>query len=281
VSARAVPGPLADAAGCVRIGVVLGALPAQAVVEAEASLVAGLVDRLAGGSGDVAATALTPVESAALELFALAALDGARRAVPRLEERLAPRIVRAAPVPEGAACVELEITAGELTGRARLLVAPAALRTLEDPADPASAAAVAVGASLRSGATALAPGELDALAPGDVVLLDAPPGPRHALVLPGGFRAAGTLEESTFHVEETSMSDRNAEIPVTLEVELARFPVPLADLARLEPGAVLTLPVDRRGLVTLRAGDHAVARGELVDVDGTVGVRILSVGAAP
>ncbi len=77
------------------------------------------------------------------------------------------------------------------------------------------------------------------------------------------------------------MTDIAAAVPVLLEVELARVPLPLAELARLEPGAALPLAIDRRGLVTLRVGDRAVARGELVDVDGAVGVRIVSLGDAP
>jgi type III secretion system YscQ/HrcQ family protein len=82
-------------------------------------------------------------------------------------------------------------------------------------------------------------------------------------------------------VEETIMSGRHAQLPVMLEVELARVEVPLAELARLEPGAVLPLAIDRRGLVTLRAGERALARGELVDVEGAVGVRIVSLEIAP
>ncbi len=61
---------------------------------------------------------------------------------------------------------------------------------------------------------------------------------------------------------------------MTLEVELCRVELPLAELARLAPGAVLPLAIDRRGRVTLRAGEQAVARGELVEVDGALGVRV-------
>ena len=68
---------------------------------------------------------------------------------------------------------------------------------------------------------------------------------------------------------------------MVLEVELARVEVTLAELARLEPGATLPLALDRRGLVTLRAGERAIARGELVDVDGAVGVRVVSLEVAP
>ncbi len=77
------------------------------------------------------------------------------------------------------------------------------------------------------------------------------------------------------------MTDVAACLPVMLEVELARVALPLAELARLEPGAALPLAIDRRGLVTLRVGDRAVARGELVDVDGAVGVRIVALGGEP
>jgi type III secretion protein Q len=57
--------------------------------------------------------------------------------------------------------------------------------------------------------------------------------------------------------------------------------VPLAELARLEPGAAIPLGIDRRGVVTLRIGERPVARGELVDVDGAIGVRVLSLHGEP
>jgi type III secretion protein Q len=68
---------------------------------------------------------------------------------------------------------------------------------------------------------------------------------------------------------------------VSLQVDLGSVAVPLRELARLEPGGVLPLPIDRSGLVTLRLGERALARGELVDLDGAVGVRIVAVEAAP
>ena len=127
---------------------------------------------------------------------------------------------------------------------------------------------------MRGGAAALTPEELEALSAGDVMVLDGGAEPR-ALVLPGGARLSGRLEDEAFHVEEVEMTQRIAQLPVVLEVELARVEMTLAELARLEPGATLPLALDRRGLVTLRAGERAVARGELVDVDGAVGVRII------
>ena len=77
------------------------------------------------------------------------------------------------------------------------------------------------------------------------------------------------------------MNERTAQLPVRLEVELARVEISLAELARLAPGAALPLALDRRGLVTLRVGDRILGRGELVDVDGAPGVRVLSLEGSP
>jgi type III secretion system YscQ/HrcQ family protein len=68
-----------------------------------------------------------------------------------------------------------------------------------------------------------------------------------------------------------------ADAPIELVVELARFEVPLGELAALAPGAVLGTGRAIGERVTLRAGDRALALGELVDIEGEVGVRILAV----
>jgi type III secretion protein Q len=146
-------------------------------------------------------------------------------------------------------------------------------------AGPALAAPVV--ASVRTGGVPLAPEELDLLSPGDVILIDPPGEAPDALVLPGGARLSGRLADGALHVEEVLVNERNAALPVRLEVELARVEVTLAEIARLAPGVALPLGLDRRGLVTLRVGDRAVARGELVDVDGAIGVRILSLEVGP
>ena len=283
ISARAVPGRAAPGAAVARVALDLGALPGSAVLEVDAALVVALVDRLAGGAGAAAsATALTPVEASALELFALAALDGAC-GVAGIEERLAPRLARTIVEPASPLAVELAVGAGGTRGRARLLVAPAVVHALRGdgaPSAPVATATAPVPASVRAASVALSDDERAALACGDVIVLDGPAEPV-ALVFPGGLRAAGRLADGTFHVEETKMTERQAQVPVTLEVELARVDVPLGELARLEPGAALPLAIDRRGLVTLRVGERAFARGELVEVDGAVGVRILSLEVTP
>jgi type III secretion protein Q len=280
IEARPVPGVPAPRALAARVALDLVALPAPAVLEVEPQLVVRLVSRLAGGDGapDPAA-ALTPVEATALELLALTALDGAC-AVTAVDAVLAPRLARGVREPSGALAVELTVDAAGLRGRARLLVPPAAVRALAGEPD-LPRASVVLPASVRRGAAILRRDELEALAPGDVVLVDAADGPA-ALVLPGGARALGQLDgDDRFHVEETTMAVRISELPVRLEVELARVELTLGALAALAPGAALPLALDRRGEVVLRAGERAIARGELVDIDGAIGVRILSVEGTP
>jgi type III secretion protein Q len=280
VRGRAVPARPASRAAVARVAIELSALPGLAVLEVEPALVVALVDRLAGGAGAKGvATALTPVESAALELLTLIAVDGACR-VGRIEELLAPRLARSAADATGALAVELDVTAGQTLGRGRLLVPAAAVRALAGPASiDGAAAGLRLSASVRGGAVALTTDELDALSPGDVLVVEAAREVR-AVVLPGGLRAVGRADDDGFHVEEIAMTERHSQLPVTLEIELGRIDVTLGDLTRLEPGATLPLGLDRRGLVTLRAGERVIARGELVDVEGAVGVRILSLEVA-
>lgn len=280
LTGRALPGRALPRGGAARVVIELGALPGAAILEVDPSLVVRTVDLLAGGTGETSlATSLTPVEATALELLALGALEGAC-GVAEVEAALAPRLARGGPEPVSPLGIELEISAGPVRGRARLLLPHAAVAALAGRPELGSSR-LRLPASIRRGTAALSAAELDALAPGDVVVVDAPADGRDALVLPGGLRALGRFEDDVFHLEETIMSERHAQLPVLLEVELARVEVPLAELARLEPGAVLPLAVDRRGLVTLRAGERAVARGELVDVEGAVGVRILTLEVAP
>jgi type III secretion protein Q len=279
IRGRATPGVPAPRAATARLSLELAAVPSAALLEVEPALVIALVDVLAGGTGAVPpATALTPVEAAALELFALSALDGAC-SIPPIEEALAPRLSRAGAEPPSALAVELDISAGAVVGRGRLLVPAAAVRALDAPGT--FDAVVPLPVSVRSGRAPLSRDELAALSEGDVVVLEGPGEPADALVLPGGARFTGRLREGCFEVEEVTMTERSSNVSVLLEVELARVEVPLSEIARLQPGAALPLAIDRRGLVTLRVGERTVARGELVDVDGAVGVRILAAEVGP
>ena len=276
------PTVAAPARPLIQLAVELGALPGSALLEVEPALVARLVGLVSGGGEPVVgATGLTALEASTLELLVLAAVDGVA-GLPAVAERLAPRLVRDAPPPRSPLAIDLELAAGGVSGRARLLLPPAAVLALAGDAPPGEAlAAFPVFASLRGGTAPLLPAELGALAPGDVVLADPPPPGRHRLVFPGGFTAVGTVSDGTFHLEATTMETPLAQIPILVEVELERVPLTLGDLSRLAPGATLPVRLDPRGLVTLRIGERPLGRGELVEIDGAVGVRVLSLETPP
>lgn len=67
------------------------------------------------------------------------------------------------------------------------------------------------------------------------------------------------------------------DLPVTLAVELGRVNLSLSRLADLAAGDVLPLGRHAREPVELTSGSRLVARGELVQIDTELGVRILSV----
>jgi len=75
--------------------------------------------------------------------------------------------------------------------------------------------------------------------------------------------------------EVTHVDPALSELPVELEVELARVPLSLAELGALQPGAVLSLRVSAGDPVFLRAGDRRIGRAELVEVEGEVAARVL------
>jgi type III secretion protein Q len=284
VRGRILPG-VPEPGACALVPVELTALAGQATLAVDCGFAARLAQRVAGAAGSFpSATSLTPVERAVVELAVLGALDGIA-AETDIEAALAPRLGLRGGTPVRPLCVELHVTAAGIQGRALLFLPQEALRAFSRIVElPEPLGAVAVSASLRSGSAALAASEVAALRPGDVVILDGSPGDAASLLLPGGLRAIGRLEGDSLEVREVDIADSDLgedDLPVVLDVELASVPVPLRDIARIAPGAVLLLGLDRDGRVTLRIGERAVARGELVDVDGSVGVRVLAMEPSP
>jgi hypothetical protein len=247
----------------------------------ERAFASRLAERVAGGTGRARhSAALEPAERAVMELAVLGAQDSIAGET-GIESALAPRLgVRGSPSSAGA-CVELTISAGGTTGRAYLVLPGAALQALPRPEEPPPGSGdLSVPASLVSGRATLPPSEVEALSPGDVVLLDGDESGRAELRLPGGASMSGELSGRGLAVRTVEPGGAGApagSAPVTLEVELAAVAVPLRELVRIVPGAVLPLGVDRRGRIRLRLGGTPIAEAELVEVEGTVGVRILSV----
>jgi flagellar motor switch/type III secretory pathway protein FliN len=63
-------------------------------------------------------------------------------------------------------------------------------------------------------------------------------------------------------------------LPVDVDVVIARTAATLADIASWRSGEVVAFPVRIGELVEVRAGGRVVARGELCDVEGQLGVRV-------
>ena len=116
--------------------------------------------------------------------------------------------------------------------------------------------------------------------------------PAEAVPHSGGGRliVTSTLETGPIPTETPSMSPASeppqpstgagtapAEIPVTLVVELGRVNLTLARLADLKPGDVVELGRHSREPVELTSGGRLVARGELVQIDTELGVRVTHV----
>jgi flagellar motor switch protein FliN len=75
----------------------------------------------------------------------------------------------------------------------------------------------------------------------------------------------------------TSATATQPEVPVTLVVELGRLNLTLTRIGELKPGDVVELGRHAREPVELTSNGRLVARGELVQIDTDLGVRITSV----
>ena len=282
VSGRLLPG-LPEPAGVALVPVELTAIAGIASLAIDRAFAARLTERVAGGHrgsepGIGGCTgALSAAERTVVELAVLGALD-AVAAGTGIEQALAPRLALRGGVPHRPLFVELTVSAGGARGRVLLLLPEAALRALRGPPClPPALGDIPIRGTVRVGEAALDARDAEALAPGDVLLLDPPPDETATLHLRGGLATRGRLAGDSLEVTEVDVPEgengaRSA--PVLLEVELAAVTVPLREVARIAPGVVLPLGLDRSGQVTLRIGGRAVARGELVEVDGTVGVRV-------
>jgi len=285
--------------------VALGGPGADGVLELDPRLASALAAARIGASGpDVPVLAATRFERALLGellLTVLAALREKGQAESRWRPRLveigaaraeAERRLKSAP----AAVVELDLESPLVRGRVvfhlpELALCAVALSVPPGRAPPGTVAGEArlqFSPRIRCGTVWAA--ELAGLCAGAAVVL-----PRArvvdgvlfgsaALVRPGlalsgnveaeGFRHGRTeLRSSTEEV--TQVDPALSELPVELEVELARISLSIAELGSLQPGAVLPLRVSPGDPVFLRAGDRRIARAELVEIEGEVAARVL------
>ncbi|MHB8872739.1 MAG: type III secretion system cytoplasmic ring protein SctQ [Myxococcaceae bacterium] len=292
----------------------VAAVGAKAVLEIELPLLCALLERMSGGPGKPAAVSrLTRIEEAAFSYLCLVGL-AAVRGLETFQKRFGPRLLSVhtdrGEVLERVDCkrrhvaFEVVTTVGAVTGLIRLLVPALPLQSciqdLEERRETEIAPEVLAGGLIaRSflGKACLDALDLESLVPGDVVMFDRVKLVDGALLGPGrlstrGFDLHGQFDlngfslsraESRAFPQELKMASPPVAsgnplppLPVDVEVELTRLRLSLSELAMLKPGAVLPLHINASESVVLRVGDRAVARAELVDIEGEVGARILT-----
>jgi flagellar motor switch/type III secretory pathway protein FliN len=110
--------------------------------------------------------------------------------------------------------------------------------------------------------------------------------PTGLLKLAGDFEMTGTpkIERTVAITREGTMDVSGptekaisvlAAAPIEVVAELARVTLRGDEVLGLAPGVVLTLPTNRRQAIALRVGGEVWAEGELVDVEGELGVRVV------
>jgi type III secretion protein Q len=282
-----------------RISVVLDDGAARSLLAIDTALATVIVDRAIGGDGEGlegAAGVLGEVERGILA-YAIArwVAGSGLRVAAVLTTDAAIAAIGSPPFVAWPIAIELGKTRGTAAYyAARASSARRATKT------PGWVAELAVELSVIGGRAILAARDLGELALNDIVVLD-----DHSLVirhqkiegivdLRGPRHLRARLDEGALRVErvdigvaptEGSVSsnkqviDQLGDTPVTLTLELARFTLPLAEVAALAPGEIVRTGRKIGERVALKAGDRTIAIGELVDVEGEIGVRVLELPA--
>lgn len=86
-----------------------------------------------------------------------------------------------------------------------------------------------------------------------------------------------TEELTSMSQEESELTQIVGETPLVVRLELGSLEMSAAEWAALRPGDVLSSGRRLEEPVVLRTGGREIARGELVDIEGEIGVRITQV----
>lgn len=68
-----------------------------------------------------------------------------------------------------------------------------------------------------------------------------------------------------------------ADVPISVSIEIGRLRIPLADLIRLESGKILKMTKPAGEPFDICANGQAVARGEVIVVENSSGVRLTEI----
>ncbi len=300
--------------------VLCGARPgARLALEFEPRLAAVMLDRLLGGDGTGAAasqTALREVERGVLA-WGVARLLSETQSVWRVGTVVTGlAAARHALGDQGSSVWSAHLGLGEGSRGVVRLWVPDHIALPPQPIGPESsrtARSIELMFTLEAGRVALTPDTIAGLGRGDIVLFDESwpersghrlravgaertlwwcrrhadgfevTGSEPATALPTG-RARVVADRTTPEQEKAPMDDKTLEsvgdAPIELTIEIARFVMTLEEVSKLQPGEVLAAGRAVGERVVLRAGEKRIAEGELVDVDGEVGIRLLQIGGA-
>jgi type III secretion protein Q len=150
-------------------------------------------------------------------------------------------------------------------------------------------------ARIELGRTALTTAELGGLEPGDVVLVE-----RHrwgeavvAIIISAGLRYAARVDDNQVTIlaqEEAGPLNQDTDAPpadgalsdieevtVAVTFDLGQLELAIGELRRVREGYVLDLQRPLEGAVALRVNGRLIGRGELVDIEGSLGVRVIEI----
>ncbi len=92
------------------------------------------------------------------------------------------------------------------------------------------------------------------------------------------YEGAQMIEDPSSRTPEPAASDQLLrELNVEIVCELGRVSMSGRELVELEPGAVIPVPRPLAGPIDLTVGGRLIARGELVDLEGDLGVRLTEI----
>jgi len=277
---------------------------ANGLVEIDGALAHALLQRVAGSAQPVTLpTSFTRIEEAALGWLMLAVLSSLSSSA--FSKRYGPKLVGLYAHRHEALgsldsrrrhlAIDLSMQVDGHAGSVRLIVPSLTVQAAieVEPVAPATNATASVLAArieavCLAGQTTLSPSQLNALGKGDVVLFGqlgfdsngALHGPTRLRTKT--FELFGQLATDLFtitrcHPLETPLpTPHDPTALVDLEIELTRVRIALHELGLVKAGTVVPLHVNAAQPVTLRIGDRAIARAELVDIEGEIGARILT-----
>jgi flagellar motor switch/type III secretory pathway protein FliN len=263
------------------------------VLSPEPELAAFTVGRVLGRSVGLAAPG-APLDAALVGAFAAVVLEVARRA-----RALEPPLLEGFETPMRGAAVRLDVTL-VLDARSFALtawVAPGA--TPPETVDLKSLGTLPVSLPLVVALSSADPAELATLVPGAAwlpgagLMIDARGAGRGVLAAPSSehglgvdLAADGSIvvgangvplqadQEMTKNEAPEAVAENVLEAPIVVRVELGSVSMTAREWGALRPGDVIEVGKRVAEPVVLRVAGREVARGELVEVEGEIGVRV-------